>query len=1544
MVSESVPDPPRPPEPPVTYEKLDLLPSKMLEADLDARHMSIYQYPLGYVHSKIGGQEVPLLVDTACTFATMDISIYLKLDPRPEMKAFPKPVLMANTAPLPIHGYCIVKLEVEDIGPFDFEFLVAGIGDGEAIFGHNLMKLLGAVMDMGRDTVTIAGKTYPYVPCRGRKILSLRCSKATTIPARETKYVTATIQGEWTEGEAGYMTPSVQLVPGYSERGLIVNPGVVTNSSGQVMVGVINLTTTPRRIPEDYEMGTLEEVSEIIPFEKQVMNAEPAPEQVARVMSAVSRGKIPESQLADQPDDLRKEPPISPPPISPLMDQTIPVSREDKLAELMQLLESRKDGHLPEHITPMMESLPAELTLIQRQQVKALLTEYQDVFTGPDGKFGHTDLVQHRIDTGSQAPIKQPPRRTPMATRVIMDGQVKEMLDAGVIEPSSSAWASPVVLVKKKDGSHRFCVDYRRVNDITKKDAYPLPRLDDSVEAMGGAQWFSTLDLHSGYWQVEMDPQDKDKTAFTTRMGLYQFRVMPFGLTNAPATFERLMELVLTGMQWEQLQVYLDDVIVFGKTFLIALYNLTMVFERFRKANLKMKVKKCRLFQPEVAFLGHIVSREGVKCDPAKIEVVANWPHPQSVTEVRSFLGFCTYYRRFIPHFSTVASAMTNLTRKSVAFEWTDECQLAFMRLKSSLMEAPVLAYPREKGQFILDTDASNTGIGGVLSQMQDGEEKVIAYGSKTLSKSERGYCTTYKELLAVIKFLKLFKTYLWGQPILVRTDHASLVWLKNFKEPEGMVARWLATLTSYDVTIQHRPGRRHVNADVLSRKTPNRPCVRPNCPCCKDLKELKEQQKQEKATKARERSDDTDRKAVGRPKKVQVCDGATQTEIRPLMEESAGILDNLTGEEESNSETEEKCLDPPDAKLKLAKGPRKVYPADYRNRRRRRQKPKTTPPTVKRVKQSEPLQSAEKIEQSTPVKTPVMNDISPARICMLRNTPARQAEKVLERIDTWAQHYGKPEWKEYQQQDRDIVAISQMLKDHTDRPIWNTIAGRSIDLRAYWSLWDRLRIHDDVLYRYDEEQIGDQPRCNRRLVVPTKMRTELMTMIHGHKTGGHFGVRKTYQRMKQQFYWPGCKGDIERWCKACNECALSKPGGEKRRAPLVQTSVGLPMDRLGADIVGPLQRTESDNLYILVIVDYFSKWVEAYPLPDKTTHSVADKLVDVVSRFGVPKQLHTDQGGEFTSKVIQEMCDMLGIDKTRTTPYHPSSDGLVERTNRTVQNVLKTCVNLDRNNWDDMLPFVLMAYRATEQESTGCTPNLVMLGREVCTPADVQFVPEDEEVDHMCVTAYVQWMKVAMGEAYELCRTNLGKAAKKQKKYYDQKAVKRTFHTGDWVYRQDPMGAHVKLGKSWRGPYLILDQTGPVTYDLQLGEDGQHRVVHSNDMKRCYGDHPDWIPVYQSGQPILGGQDRVTEPRAPQREELENPVIDEGMNLDLIFEQEEIGDGDIHEQAADLPVDDVVHASIDDSTTGEAPNTLTPMTTRSGRKVVRPVRLIEEV
>ncbi len=311
----------------------------------------------------------------------------------------------------------------------------------------------------------------------------------------------------------------------------------------------------------------------------------------------------------------------------------------------------------------------------------------------------------------------------------------------------------------------------------SERRSFPLrgePRVDTTLDALAGSRWFSTIDMKSGYWQVDMDKSDREKTAFSSGCGLWQFTMMPFGLCNAPATFERLMELVLSGLPWSVCLLYLDDILFHARTFDEEIFNLRQVFSRLRVANLKLNPKKCVLFRTRVLYLGHVVMQEGISTDQSKGEAVTNWPTPKNKRELRGFLGLCSYYHKFIKSFANIAGPLHRLTEKETEFVWTVQCNEAFLKLKQLLTTAPILAYPIASGRYTLDTDAGKKAIGAVLSQKQNGHERVIAYYSRSLTRRERNYCLTRKELLVVVKAIEKFHYYVYGQRLVVRTDHAS--------------------------------------------------------------------------------------------------------------------------------------------------------------------------------------------------------------------------------------------------------------------------------------------------------------------------------------------------------------------------------------------------------------------------------------------------------------------------------------------------------------------------------------------------------------------------------------------------------------------------------------------------------------------------------------------------------------------------------------------------------------------------------------------------
>ena len=473
------------------------------------------------------------------------------------------------------------------------------------------------------------------------------------------------------------------------------------------------------------------------------------------------------------------------------------------------------------HSLSVEEMFPISSNFVPEEETLRLydmLSTYADCISKGPWDLGTAKGVRHTIDTGSAQPIQVPPRRVPFHKRQEMRSQVDEMLEADITEPSDSPWSSPVVLVAKPDGSQCFCVDYRALNSVTKRDLYPLPRCDDILESLSGAQWFSHLDLLRGYWQIDVAEKDREKMAFATPDGLYQFRKLSFGLTNAPACFMRAMHLILRGLCWSDCLVYLDDIIVFGRTLQEHRERLSLVLSRLTEAGLKINPKKCKLLCEQVVVLGHVVSGKGISTDPEKIRVIKEWPVPADESQLRAFLGTAGYYRQFVPNYAHIASPLHRACQKGDRFRWTAECKEAFLHIKRKLTNAPILAFPQLDVPFILDNDASDSGLGAVLSQVQCGKERVIAYAARALSKAERNYSTTRKELLALVWGTEHFETFLYGRRFLVRTDHSALQWLRNFKNPRGQVARWLERLSDFDFEVEHRPGQLHGNADGLSR------------------------------------------------------------------------------------------------------------------------------------------------------------------------------------------------------------------------------------------------------------------------------------------------------------------------------------------------------------------------------------------------------------------------------------------------------------------------------------------------------------------------------------------------------------------------------------------------------------------------------------------------------------------------------------------------------------------------------------------------------
>lgn len=456
-----------------------------------------------------------------------------------------------------------------------------------------------------------------------------------------------------------------------------------------------------------------------------------------------------------------------------------------------------------------------QLSETQRKLFNGMLLEQERRFAkeGPA-----TTFTEHRIRTNSAVPIATAPYRLSAQPQRLLRHKLDEMLAQGIIEESDTPWAAPVVLVPKGNDDVRVCVDYRRLNTCTIPDRYPLPRIDDLLHLAKSLPYMSSLDLQSGYWQIPVHSEDREKTGFITPFGVYHFNRMPFGLRNAPSTFQRMMDRFKISLARINLLVYLDDIIIRSSSFEQHLHDVKTVLEKLGEYNLRVNRSKCRFACTSIQYLGHLITPLGIVTDPKKTEALSNLPPPTNVKQLLSFIQACSWYRRFIPKFAEIAKPLTDLTKKNAVWTWGQAEKDAWNELRQRLITSPILKQAEESQSFIVKTDASAYAIGGVLIQGEGDQEHPIEYASRLLSAAERNYSTTEREALAIVWSLARFRGYIEGAEIVVVTDHQPLKWLLTLKTPTGRLARWALQLQSYNLYVKYEPGRANRVADFLSR------------------------------------------------------------------------------------------------------------------------------------------------------------------------------------------------------------------------------------------------------------------------------------------------------------------------------------------------------------------------------------------------------------------------------------------------------------------------------------------------------------------------------------------------------------------------------------------------------------------------------------------------------------------------------------------------------------------------------------------------------
>eukprot|EP00253_Pinus_taeda_P008492 PITA_08492 len=820
----------------------------------------------------------------------------------------------------------------------------------------------------------------------------------------------------------------------------------------------------------------------------------------------------------------------------------------------------------------------------QEQEVIALLKKYSKAFAWDyiDMQGIHPNTCTHHIYTDDKLkPVRQPQRRMNPTMKEIVKEELHKLLSVGFIYPiSDSQWVSPLVIVPKKNGK----------------------------------------------WRIKIATEDQDKTTFTCPWGTYAYNVLPFGLCNAPATFQRAVLAIFADLVHECVEVYMDDFTVYGNTYDDCLKNLEKVLQRCIETNLSLSNEKCYMMLTEGIVLGHHISASGIKVDPAKIEVLNNLMPPTTQKEVRSFLGYAGYYRRFIENFSKIAQPLFKLLARDIEFQWTTSCQNAFQILKDKLSVAPILRGPNWSLPFHISTDASDTAIGTSLGQKENLLHYAIYFISKNLTPAEANYTVTEKEMLAVIHAVNKFRHYITGYQVYIHTDHSAIKYLMNKPITNGRITRWLLLLQEFNITIQDRPGKENQVADFLSRiQTP---------------------------------------------------------------EDPNPVIDNF-----------------PDEHL-----------------------------------------------FAITVKTPWFADIA------------------------------------------NYLSSGQFPNHFTSKQRKKIIRESS---RYSW-------VNGDLFYTGSDLMI-------RKCVCEDEI-LDILRACHDEPCGGHFADKRTaYKVLQLGYYWPSIFKDSKAYVKQCDSCQRVGRPILSDEMPLRPQVLIEPFEQWALDFVGPINPSSNGKRYILVCTDYVTKWVVAKAVSRATEDTVVTFLFEeIFVRYGVPRQIVTDQGVQFTSKLVRDLTEKYKIKHRKSTTYHPQANGQVESTNKVLENIMTKTVQLNRKDWSEKLKDALWAYRITWRNTTGFSPYQLVYGKEALLPIEFQIQTYRLAAQlGMDLTEAQQQRIMELNQLDEKRQQEIEQTTLVQQqrmKWHDRYIKTKTLQKGDWALLFDSKfrDFKAKFTTHWLGPYEI--------------------------------------------------------------------------------------------------------------------------------------------
>ena len=1316
-----------------------------------------------------------------------------------------------------------------------FKILIVNQLTQKIIIGQDFLQHTQAKIDYSDNTVTF------YDDMVGANLLNnfknmkniVRVSKSCRIPARTEALIQGFSSKNSFRGNQVTQSFLLEALSKQPSQDYLIARTLTIPRQSKVVCRIINPTNRTLRFYKNQAIAKLEEIRD-----EDIMDL---PEDFAQLDLKA-------------PQDLS---PLSadgcPPPVTPL-------SQNDKEQNSTPSSQHQKENKQPaeQNSTTIKEEFPKieqlgikidspQLTEDQKLTLKRLLERNADIFST-----GYHDLpgmknFEHKIELSDSTPVRVKAYKCSPYVQAEMDKQIKEMLEYGIIAESRAIFQAPTLMVRKPNNELRFTVDYRRLNKVVVPTYYPMPSMSDVQQAIGEArsQIFSTMDLKAGFFQIPLEKSSQDMSTFVTSSNQsYKFLRMPQGLASSAQAFQHAMSIVFRDMSYKQILVYADDLILFSPCFITHCEHLQMVFDRLRNANLRLHPTKCAFGVESVKYLGHILTPTGIKVNPAKIEIIRNYPVPKNVAQLRSWLGLTNYFKRFLRNHAKITHPLYALLKKDEPYIWKPECQEAFESLKDLLCSAPTLTFPRYDKPFRLTTDACTTGIAWILSQDDEtGTDCPISFGGRTLTKAEQNYSICELESLAILCGIRTNHQMLSHCDFTVFTDHVSCQYLQSIKSMNGRLLRWSLLLQNYRFKIQYKPGRTNQPADAVSRVenlTTEAPdaddeiyeqiaqitdSVIETSTATIEPESLQESMMRSTEDETTVKTIESEEEAETNKKKEQVEQG-TQTDVVLFSSETYITLcsKNSTDLYGSGDDT----ADDADADAEARSNAELAGPAEIVEDADTAEIVEIAGnsgiPEIARITEiandellGDEL-AGEEITGDELVSDRILGD---GRVAdrVAETFSVEHVEQKVSRIHLPQHVIMTTTLNEEQKQEqndnlnqKELLATEILMSDIPNnlQQIYinamddlETLQKNCPNIGGIWHYLDSGILPDDqkaarrIVYESESCHIDNGllyhqqiPKDNnlrkvtplvKQLVVPDHLRPSILVAFHDNRA--HCGVSKTYTGVLAKYYFPGLYRFCKNYVRTCEKCQTAKKLCHPAKPSLKPLPVVDLWGRWHIDILSikPADK-RTGNKYILVMIESTSKWIECAAIQNQSAPIIAEALFrDVIARFGCPVAFLSDRGLPFLNSVVKALCQYFVIHHYHTASYSPSTNGAVEKANSTILQALR-CYLDSTDNWEEFLAPVLAALRGTVNKATGFSPAFILYGRELVYPIDLELMPK---VVPKSKTAEELMAKLIprMEAARAAVQANLIEAQKEMARTHDERGTREpTFKPGDFV------------------------------------------------------------------------------------------------------------------------------------------------------------------